>query len=67
MSFKTFAFLAFLGMLVLTVLVIADLVRDIYGVLRDVVPTVRLVRSLVYAFASVTAAAFLFVFYRRQS
>jgi hypothetical protein len=67
MSVKVASFLAFVGMLLLTILVIADLVRNISGVLRDIVPMLRLVRSVVYMFASLTATVFFFVFYERQS
>ena len=67
MNLKAASFLAFVGMLVLTVLVIVDLFRDVSGFLRDILPLVRLVRELVYTFASVTVTVFLFVFYKRQS
>jgi hypothetical protein len=67
MSTKAASFLAFVGMLLLTILVIADLVRNISGVFRDIVPMLRLVRSVVYMFASLTATVFFFVFYERQS
>ena len=67
MSTKAASFFAFAGMLLLTILVIADLLRDISGVFRDIVPMARLVRSLVFTFASVTATVFLFVFYELQS
>ena len=67
MSTKAASFLAFVGMLVLTLLILVDLVRDISGVLRDIVPMLRLVRSVVYMFASLTATVFFFVFYEQQS
>ena len=64
MSIKGVSFLAFVGMLVLTVLVVADLIPDISG---DIVPLVQLVRSFIYTFASVTATVFMLSFYKRQS
>ena len=67
MSTKAASFLAFVGMLVLTLLVLVDLVRDISGVVRGVVPMLLLVRAIVYTFASLTATVFFFVFYERQS
>ena len=67
MSLKTASFLAFAGMLVLTALVIADLIRDTSGVVTGIIPAIRLVRSLIYMFASVAATLFFYVFYRRQS
>jgi hypothetical protein len=66
MSTKAASFLAFVGTLALTLLVLADLVCEISGVLRDIVPMLRLARSVVYTFASVTATVFFFVFYERQ-
>jgi hypothetical protein len=67
MSTKAASFLAFVGMRILTVLVIAGLLRDISGVFRYFVPMLRLVRSVVYTFASVTATVTFFVFYKRES
>jgi predicted neutral ceramidase superfamily lipid hydrolase len=67
MNLKAASFLAFVGMLILSVVVIADLVRDMSGFLREILPFVRLIRELVYAFASVTVTVFLYVFYKRQS
>src|SRR5215472_7488292 len=54
MTTKAASFLALAGMLLLTILVIAGLLRDNSGVFRDVVPMVRLVRSLLSTFLRLT-------------
>ena len=67
MSLKNSAFLAFVGMMLLTVLVAADFINTILGVMRDVVPAMALLRSLIYVLASLTVTVFFFVFHRAQS
>lgn len=63
---KSAAFLAFLGSLLLSVLLLWRLVMDILNVAQSLVPAVSLVSSLLYAFASVTAAIFFFVLQSNQ-
>jgi len=58
MTLKTAALLAFIGMLLLTVLLAADFINTVTGVLRDVVPAMALLRSLVYVLASVSVTVF---------
>jgi len=67
MSLKTAAFLAFIGMLLLTVLVVADFIKTVTGIMHDVVPAVALLRSLIYLLASLTVTVFFWVFYKKQS
>jgi hypothetical protein len=67
MSLKNSAFLAFVGMLLLTVLVAADFINTVLGIMRDVVPAMALLRSLIYLLASFTVTVFLFVFHKAQS
>jgi hypothetical protein len=67
MSLKNAAFLAFLGALLLTVLLAMGSITDILGVARGIVPPVKLLISLIETFAGVTAAVFLYVVHRRQS
>ena len=67
MNLKTAAFLAMIGMILLTILVSADFVRIVLGVMHDVIPAMSLLRSLVYLLASVTVTMFLFVFHKSQS
>ncbi len=64
---KNAALLAFVGTLLLTVVVTVDFIRAISGVLGGFVPTMALLRSLVYLFASVSVTMFFWVFGRGQS
>ena len=66
MNLKSAAFLALVGMILLTVLLIADFVNVLLGVMRDIVPMVMLVRSLIYTLASLAVTVFFWVFHRAQ-
>jgi len=67
MILKNAALLAFLGTLLLTIVVAFDFVNSASGVLRDIVPPVAVLRSLIYLFASVSVTVFFYVFYKGQS
>jgi len=67
MTLKNVAFPAFLGTLLLTIVVAFDFVNTALGVLRDIVPPVAVLRSLIYLFASVSVTVFFYVFYKGQS
>jgi hypothetical protein len=67
MSLKTAAFLALIGMILLTVLVIADFINTVTGIMHEVVPAMALLRSLVYLLASLTVTVFFYVFQKSQS
>jgi hypothetical protein len=67
MSLKTSAFLALIGMILLTVLVTADFINTVAGIMHDVVPMVALLRSLIYLLASLTVTVFFYVFQKSQS
>jgi hypothetical protein len=67
MSLKNAAVLALIGMLLLTILVAADFIRNVSGVIGGFVPAMALLRSLVYLFASLTVTVFFWVFSRAQS
>ncbi|HTS49093.1 MAG TPA: hypothetical protein VMH05_14180 [Bryobacteraceae bacterium] len=66
MSLKSAAFLATIGMIILTALMLYDLFENVAGILRDLIPAVALFRSAIYAFASITVTIFFFAFYKRQ-
>ena len=66
MSLKTAALLALIGMMLLTVLVAADFINTVTGIMRDIVPAMALLRSVIYVLASLTATVFLYVFYKKQ-
>jgi len=66
MTIKNAAFLAFIGTLLLTLLLIWRLVMDILNVSQNLVPAVTLFASILYAFAALTVAIFFFVFQSKQ-
>jgi hypothetical protein len=67
MTLKNVAFLAFLGTLLLTIVVTFDFVNTALGVLRNIVPAVAVLRLIIYLFASVSVTVFFYVFYKGQS
>jgi hypothetical protein len=67
MSLKNAALLALIGTILLTVLVLAHFITTILGVIRDVIPAMALLTSLVHLFASLSVLVFFYVFYRKQS
>lgn len=66
MRLKSAVFLALVGAILLTILLVFGFVNDTLGVVRGLIPPVRLFASLIETFAGVTAAIFLYVFYRDQ-
>jgi hypothetical protein len=64
MSLKNAALLAAVGMTLLAILTAADFVNTVLGVLRDVVPAIALLRSLVYLLASLTVTVFFYAFHK---
>ena len=67
MSLKNAALLALIGTLLLTVLLAAEFINTVLGVLRDVIPAMALLRSLVYLAASLSVTVFFYVFNREES
>jgi hypothetical protein len=67
MTPKNTAFLALVGMVLVTILLIAGLIADGLGVLRGLIPAMRLLTSFIYAFAGLSVVAFLYAFYKAQS
>ena len=67
MTLKSAALLALVGMILITILMVVDLAVSITGVMGGVVPPVVLLKSLIYAFASLGLVVFLYVFRKGQS
>jgi len=61
MTSKNAASFAFIGTLLLSLLLLADFVTALLGVMRDIVPAMALLRSLVYLIASISVAFYFFV------
>jgi len=66
MNLKSAAFLAAIGLIILTALMLYDLFANVAEVLRGLIPAVVLFRSAIYAFAGITVTIFFFAFYKRQ-
>jgi hypothetical protein len=67
MSLKNAALLALIGMVLLTVLVVASFISTVLGVMRDLIPAMALLTSLVHVFTSLSGLVFFYVFHRAQS
>jgi hypothetical protein len=67
MSLKNAAFLALVGMILVTILLIAGLIGDVLGVVRGLIPIMRLLTSLIYAFAGLSVVVFLYAFHKAQT
>jgi CHASE2 domain-containing sensor protein len=67
MSLKNAALLALIGTILLTVWVLAHFIFTLLGVIRDLIPAMALLTSLVLLFASLSVLVFFYVFYRKQS
>jgi len=66
MTLKNASSLALVGMILLTVLMTADSIISISGVLRGIVPALTLLMSLIHLFASFAVTVFFYVFHRAQ-
>lgn len=67
MKLRSAALLAFAGMLLLLVFLLAGFFADLMAVARGLLPAVRLVTSLVYVLASLSVTFFFYVFYKAQA
>ena len=66
MTLKNAAFLALVGTAMLTVLISVNLLTDLSGVARGLVPYMAMLRSFVEWLASLSLLIFFAVFYRKQ-
>jgi len=67
MTLKGAAFLAFIGTILITVLLAWTFVSHVLNFLHGAEPPVVLFSSFVYAFGCFTLAVFFFIFHRSQS
>ena len=67
MTLKGAAFLAFVGTLLVTALLVWDFVFSLLNVLRGLTPAVTVFSSLIYAFGALTVTVFFYVFQKQQS
>jgi len=67
MTLKTAAFLAFVGMTLLTVMLAVVFIRDVSSLMAGAIASISVLASFIRLLASLSVAVFLFVFYRAQS
>jgi hypothetical protein len=67
MTLKNAAFLALVGMILLTVLLAAGCIVSVTGFLNGVVSAATMFASLIRVFATLTLAVFFFVFHKAQA
>jgi len=66
MTLKNAAFLALIGTILTTLLLVYNLIFSVLNVMRGLIPLDTLLSTLIYAFASLTVAVFFFVFYKQS-
>jgi len=66
MNLNSASLFALVGMILLSVLTIADFINILLAVLRDLVPVMMLLRSIIYLLASLGVTMFLWAFHRTQ-
>ena len=66
MSLKNAAFLALIGTILLTLLALVDFINTASGVLRDLIPAVAFVRSLIILIGDLSLALFFYMFTRTR-
>ena len=67
MSLKQASLLAFIGTLLLSILLVVDSILDVLSLARGLIAVVTLLVALIHAFAAVSVAVFFYVFHRGQS
>ena len=67
MTLKNAAFLALVGMILATIVLVAGFIGEVFGVVRGLVPAMRLLTSFIYAFAGLSTVVFLYAFHKAQS
>jgi hypothetical protein len=67
MNLKSASLLAFLGTVLVTILLAWNLFNSVLNVARGLTPAAVLFSSLLYAFGALTVAVFFFAFHRSQS
>jgi hypothetical protein len=67
MTLKSAAFFAFIGMVLLTVLLALGFIRDVSAFLAGAIAAMVLLTSAIHLLASLSVTVFLFVFHKAQS
>jgi uncharacterized membrane protein YuzA (DUF378 family) len=67
MTLNKAAFLALVGMILTTILLVGGFIVDVFNVVRGLIPAMRLLTSFIYAFAGLSMVMFLYAFHKSQS
>ena len=67
MALKHASFLAFVGTLLLTILLLVDLILNLLSIMRGLIPAVMVLTSAIYALAALSVTVFFYAFHRSQS
>jgi hypothetical protein len=67
MTLRNAAFLALVGMILATTVLMTGLIGDVLGVVRGLIPAMGLLTSVIYAFAGLSMVVFLYAFHKAQS
>jgi hypothetical protein len=66
MSLKNAAFLALIGTILTSLLLLCNLILSVLNVTRGLIPLDSLFSTLIYAFASVALTVFFYVFHKQS-
>jgi uncharacterized protein YybS (DUF2232 family) len=66
MNLKSAAFLALIGTILTTLLLVYNLIFSVLNVMRGLIPLDNLISALIYAIGSLTVAVFFFVFHKQS-
>jgi hypothetical protein len=67
MTLKNAALLALAGVGLATIVLVARFIGDVSGVVRGLLPAMKMLTSLLFALAGLTMAVFLYAFHKAQS
>ena len=67
MTLKSSAFLALIGTLLLTILLIVGLIYDLINLGQGLIPVTTVLSALIHSFAALSVTIFFYTFHRAQS
>jgi hypothetical protein len=67
MTLKNGALLALVGVILATIVLVAGLIGDVLAVVRGLIPAMKLLTSVIYAFGGLSLSVFLYAFHKAQS
>jgi hypothetical protein len=67
MAIKNAALLALIGMVLLTILLVAGLISDVLNLMQGLIPVTTMLSALIHSFAALAVTIFFFAFHRSQT